>query len=571
MNKLEVVVVMLLPLLAQAAGPTRDTTADLILTNGHVLTMDPSQPAAEAVAIRDGRIVFVGSGKEATALRGTSTRTIDLAGRTLLPGLADAHVHPKEGEFLRRRLCDVRGFTVEEGLRKMKHCAGIAPPGDWVVGYGWYDLDNIGYDKLTRSELESLVPDRKMAVISRDHHTVWVNPRALASIGIQDDTSAPPGGEIIRDPVTRQPTGMLIDAAAAPVVEQIVHHSGYSAPIPDLLQSALQHLNSFGITSIVDAMADESVLRGYLELDRSGKLNTHVTVAMGVTPSNYRTEIPRIAQRRKSMQSGNVTVGFVKVFGDGNPEVGLASMLSRDGRTDSKSPGYYSDEQMHELLELAERQELPVFVHVIGDGAARQALDAIAAARQAHPQSRLRHTLTHLCWVDTADLPRFRQLGVIANLQEGWLAPSAYGGPPGYDYARSTAAGPIGPWLGGRVTPYRDIVDAGARIASGSDWFYTDENPWNDLEAGTTSMDPGGPNRQPMLPNYTVDVARLLAARTTGSAYQVGREADLGMIRTGYRADLVVVDRDPLTVAPQTLHDMRVDMTLFAGRVIFSR
>ena len=173
--------------------------------------------------------------------------------------------------------------------------------------------------------------------------------------------------------------------------------------------------------------------------------------------------------------------------------------------------------------------------------------------------------------LDTPALPRFRQLGVIANLQEGWLAPSAYGGPPGYDYARSTAAGPIGPWLGGRVTPYRDIVDAGARIASGSDWFYTDENPWNDLEAGTTSMDPGGPNRQPMLPNYTVDVARLLAARTTGSAYQVGREADLGMIRTGYRADLVVVDRDPLTVAPQTLHDMRVDMTLFAGRVIFSR
>jgi predicted amidohydrolase YtcJ len=566
-----VFVMLMLPILAQSGASKREQPADLILNNGHVSTQDPSQPSAEAVAVKGGRIVFVGTNADATAWRGRATKTIDLAGRTLLPGLSDAHVHPMDGEFLHRRLCDVRGITVEEGLRKMKHCAEIAPPGDWVIGYGWYDLDTIDYDKLTRAQLESLVPDRKMAVIARDHHTVWVNPRVLASLGIDKNTPTPPGGNIIRDPVTKQPTGMLIDAAIMPVIEQIVHHSNYSASIRDLLQSSLQHLNTFGITSIIDAKADEAILRAYLELDRAGKLNTRVVVAMGVTPTNFRTEIPLIAERRKSLQSTNVHVGFIKVFGDGNPEVGLASMLLRDGRPGSKSPGYYTDKQMHELLALAETYQLPVFVHVIGDGATRQALDAIEAARKAHPQSRLRHTLTHLCWVDEHDMPRFKQLGVIANLQEGWLAPSAFGGPPGYDYARSTAAGPIGPWLGGRTTPYRGIVDAGARIASGSVWFYTDENPWNNLEAGATSMDPGGSNRVPMLPNYTVDVPRLLAAKTSGAAYQVGREDDLGMIRTGYRADLVVVDRDPLAVSPQTLHDTRVDMTLFEGRVIYKR
>ncbi|MBS0614556.1 MAG: amidohydrolase, partial [Proteobacteria bacterium] len=533
------------------------------MTNGHVRTLNPSQPLAEAVAVKGDRIVYVGTNSGAEALRGPGTRMIDLGARTLLPGLADAHVHPLEGEFLHRRLCNVRGFSAEEGLRNLRHCAETAPAGDWVVGYGWYDLDNADFDTLTRAQLGSVAPERKVAVISRDHHTVWVNPRVLSSFGIDDNTPSPPGGEIIRDPMTHQPTGMLIDSAWAPVVDEIEHRSAYAAPAKDLLRSSLQHLNTFGITSIVDALADEDRLRAYIELDRAGELTARVTVAMPVSPANFRTEIPLIAERQRTLRSENVRVGFIKVFADGNPEVGLSSLLTHDGSSAGKTPGYYTDEQFRELVNLSEKFGVPIFVHVIGDGATRQALDAIENARRSRPKISLRHTLTHLCWVDTQDMPRFRRLGVIANLQEGWLAPAAFGGPPGYDYARSTAAGAIGPWLAGRVTPYRDIVDAGAAIASGSDWFYTDENPWSDLEAGATSMDPGGTNHQPMIPNYTVDVARLLAARTTGSAYQVGQEDDLGMIRPGYKADLVATDRDPLTVPAQTLHDMRVDFTVF--------
>lgn len=556
---------------ADPAAATGAAPADLILTHGQVRTLDPAQPLAEAVAVRDGRIVAVGSEASIAALRGRSTKTVDLAGRVLLPGLADAHVHAMEGEFLYHRLCDVRAFSVEEGLRKLRHCADTAPPGDWVVGYGWYDLDSPALDGLTRAQMDSVAPERNVAVISHDHHTVWANSRALAAVGIDDGTPSPSGGEIVRDLATHQATGMLIDAAQNRLVEQIEYHSTYSASVRDLSRSALEHLNALGITSIVDAFADDERLDAYAELERAGQLTARVTVAMPVTPANFRTEIPRIAARRDSLHGDNVRVGFIKVLSDGNPEVGLSSLLTHEGVPGARTPGYYSDDQVRELVELAEHYGLPVFVHVIGDGAARQMLDAIEAARKAHPGSRLRHTLTHLCWVDPTDLPRFRQLGVVANIQEGWLAPAAFGGPPGYDYARSTAAGPIGPWLAGRLMPYREIADAGATLAGGSDWFYTDENPWNDIEAGATSMDPGGSNRQPMLPNHTIDVSRLLAARTTGSAFQVGRESDLGVIRSGYRADLVVVDRDPLATPVQNLHEMRVDMTIVDGRVVFRR
>jgi predicted amidohydrolase YtcJ len=333
----------------------------------------------------------------------------------------------------------------------------------------------------------------------------------------------------------------------------------------------MSHLNSLGITSILDAFVDDDAAAAYCELDRAGQLNARVTLAMPVLPSNYRTEIPRIAGLRAKFHSAHVSLDYIKVLSDGNGEVGLASLLKHDGPPETASAGYYTDAQMRELVALAEKANLAIYVHVIGDGAVRQALDAIEEARKHKPKTTLRHTLTHLVWIADRDLPRLRRLGVIANIQEGWVAPSAFGGPPGYDYARSTAAGPLGPWLAGRVMPYRPLKDAGARLAGGSDWFYTDENPWNDIEAGATAKDPGGSNPQAMIPNYAIDVATLLQARTSGAAYQLYREREIGMIRPGMRADLVVTDLDPLTSALEEIHRTNVIMTLLDGKVVFRR
>jgi hypothetical protein len=544
---------------------------DLILTNGVIHTLDSAAPVARAVAVAQGQIVYVGDDAGALAMRTAKARLIDLQGKAVLPGLADAHLHPALGEFLNYRLCNARAFNLEDGFAKVRQCATTAPPGDWVVAYGWYDLDNPAFDTVTRAQLDALVPTRKLAIISKDLHTVWANSRTLAEFGIGRDTKSPAGGDIVRDPATGEPTGELIDAAGMAVWDRVQHHSPYSISTAELLEAAMAHLNSFGITSVFDAFADEDAATAYHALDTQGKLTARVSLASPVLPGNYRTQVAFIAAHRTAWQSSHVRLDYIKAFGDGNPEVGLSSILNHDGPPETATPGYYTDAQMHELVSIAESAGLSIYVHVIGDGAARQVLDAVAAARQATPVTERRHTLTHLCWVADADLPRFKAMNVIANIQEGWLAPAAFGGPSGYDYARSTAAGPIGPWLAGRLMPYRALRDAGARLASGSDWFYTEENPWFAMEAGMTSKDPGGANKQAMLPNYTLDFATLIAARTSGAAYQMYRENETGMIQVGKRADLIVVNQDPFTRAPEELHKTQVLMTFLDGKMIYQR
>jgi hypothetical protein len=545
--------------------------ADLVLTNAVVYTLDAAQQIAQTVAVSHGKIVYVGSDTGSRDWRGQKTQVMDLGGKALLPGLADAHVHAALGEFLNYRLCNVRALTLDEGFAKVKHCAAVAPPGDWVVGYGWYDLDNPEYDKVTRAQLDALVPGRKLAIISKDLHTLWANSKTLREFGIEHGTPTPAGGEIVRDPVTGEATGELIDSASFPVWHKIQWDSSYSVATTELLRSAMAHLNSLGITSVLDAFADDDAATAYHELDREGKLTMRVSLASPVLPGNYRTQIAHIAENRGKWQSPRVSLDFVKVFADGNEEVGLSSILNHDGPPETATPGYYTAAQMQELVAIAEEAGLSIFVHAIGDGAARQVLDAVEAARKVSPMTERRHTITHLCWVADADLPRFKALNVMANIQEGWLAPAAFGGPPGYDYARSTAAGPIGPWLAGRLMPYRALRDAGARLAAGSDWFYTEENPWITMEAGMTSKDPGGPNTQAMLPNDTLDLLTLLRARTTNAAYQMYREKVTGAIEVGKKADLIVVDQDPFHVAPEELHKTRVLMTFLDGTMIYQR
>lgn len=556
---------------ATAAGAPPAARADLILTDGVIHTMNPGQPTARALAVANGKIVYVGDDAGALAFRGAKTRVIDLQGKAALPGLADAHVHPALGEFLNYRLCNVRAFNLEDGFAKVRQCAAKAPPGDWAVGYGWYDLDSPDFDKVTRAQLDALAPGRKLAIISKDLHTIWANSKTLTEFGIGRDTKSPAGGEIMRDPATGEPTGELIDAAGMAVWARVQHQSTYAISTAELLKEAMAHLNSLGITSVFDAFADEDAASAYHALDTGGKLTARVSLGSPVLPGNYRERIPYVAAHRANWQSPRVRLDYIKVFGDGNEEVGLSSMLKHDGPPETATPGYYTDEQMHELVGLAESAGLSIYVHVIGDGAARQVLDAIAAAREGAPETERRHTLTHLCWVAESDMPRFKALNVIANIQEGWLAPAAFGGPAGYDYARSTASGPIGPWLAGRLMPYRALHDAGARLASGSDWFYTEENPWYAMEAGITSKDPGGANKQAMLPNYTLDFATLIAARTSGAAYQMYREHETGTLEIGKRGDVIVVSQDPFAINPEELHNTNVLMTFLDGAMIYQR
>jgi predicted amidohydrolase YtcJ len=541
-------------------------TADLILWNGVVYTVNDRQPWAQAVAVADGKIVYVGSNAKANAFAGPSTRVVDLQGKMLLPGIIDSHIHTAKGEFFNRRLCNVRSFTVEEGYSKLEQCAKTAPAGDWVAAFGWYFTDNPKLSDVTLARLDAIVPDRKLAVVSADNHTMWVNSKLMKEFSITRDTPDPQGGKIERDPNTREPTGVLLDVAAFRIISAMLTHSPYGGTTAELYRTAIPYLNTLGITSMLDPSIDDELEAGYRELDAEGKLTMRMSLAFKVFPDNYRTLIPRIAEKRAT-QSAHVRVDFVKVFADGNIEDNLANMLGEDGRP---GHGYYTQEQMNEIVRLVEKYGLSIYVHAIGDGAARQVLDAIAAARKVAPCPQCRHTITHLQWVSPSDIPRFKQLHVIANIQEDWLAPLSFGGPPGYDYARATAAGPVGPKIAWRMYPFRQLHEAGARISAGSDWFFTDENPWDDIEAGTTSRDPGASDEKAMLPDHALDLKTLVRARTLDAAYQMYNEKITGSIEVGKEADLVVIDQNIFNVPIELVHKTKVLMTFLAGRQLGS-
>lgn len=544
---------------------TQAFAADVVLKSGQVYTANPRQPWAQAVVIREGKFVFVGSDTQAGAFTGPGARIIDLRGKTVLPGIIDSHIHTSFGEFLLHRLCNVRSFSVEEGYAKLAACAKSAPPGDWVIAYGWYFTDNQRIGDVRLARLDGLVPDRKLAVVSADLHTMWVNSKTLRELKISRDTPDPAGGRIERDPRSGEPTGVLRDAAHNPVLDAVLHDSTYSASTADLFRTAVPYLNGLGITSIIDAMVDDDMEAAYHRLDTDDKLTLHVSLAFGVNPTNYRTEIPRIAAKR-AHQTPHTRVDFVKVFADGNIEDNLAGMLARNGHP--ATSGYYTQEQMNEVVQLAEQNGLNIFVHAIGDGAARQVLDAVAAARRSGPCPACRHTLTHLQWVDPVDIQRFKPLQVIANIQEGWLSPRAFGGPVGYDYVTATGSGPVGPQIAAQMLPYGALHAAGARLAGGSDWFFTNENPWADIEAGATSRDPGEAAQKAMMPTHVIDQKALIDARTIDAAYQMFSESRIGSVEVGKSADLVVIDRNVLKIPAQDIHRTQVLMTFFEGRQI---
>ena len=543
-------------------GRAAPRPADMVLLNGTVYTADRRHPWAQAVAVSNGKIVYVGSSTEAAAYTGPQTRVIDLKQATLLPGIIDSHIHPAQGEFYIRRACNVVSATVNELYSKIEACAKSAPAGEWVVAFGWTGTAD---ERITLAKLDALVPDRKLLVIAGDSHTGWVNSKLLRDFKITRDTPDPAGGSIEHDSRTREPSGVLHDAAAWPVINAAQTGSAYGGPARLLFDKALPYLNTLGITSILDALVTDEMEAGYHALDAAGKLTMNVSLAFMVTAENYRTEIPRIAAKR-AHQTPHTRVDFIKVFADGNIEDNLADMLPVTGHPDIATHGYYSQQQMNEVVRLAEQNGLSVFVHSIGDGAAREVLDAIAEARKRGPCPQCRHTITHLCWVSPADMPRFPQLHVLANIQEGWLAPRAFGGPAGYDYARDMAQGPLGAQVAMPMLPYRQLQRAGALLSAGSDWFFTDENPWHDMESGSTSRDPGAAGETPMLPDHTVDVESLLRASTINAAYQMYAEKRTGSIEVGKQADFAVIDRNILKVPVDDIHETRVLMTIFEGR-----
>jgi predicted amidohydrolase YtcJ len=542
-----------------AASLAAEPPADLVLRGGALYTMDAARSWAEAVAVRDGEIVFVGRDREVEGFVGPDTKVVPLDGHMVLPAFQDAHIHPIAGG-LQALACDLTGLgSAERYVEAVRDYARAHPEEPWIVGGGW-SMAAFGPGALARRGLlDAVVPDRPVYLESQDGHSAWVNSRALEIAGITRDTPDPKDGRIDRDPATGDAIGSLQEGATALVYAHVPPPT--AAQRLEGLRHAVKMLNGYGITAIQDAHAETADLKTYRELDGDGALSLRVVASLWWRRGRGEEQIPDLIAQRRQFSTGNVTAGTVKIMQDGVMENYTAVLLEPYLGMDTRGIPMVEPQALKGIVTKLDAEGFQVHFHAIGDGAIRHALDAIEAARARNGNLGRRHHISHLQLIDPADIPRFRPLGVIANFQPVWAFAD--------DYITELTIPFIGEERSRWLYPIASVQRSGAMVVFGSDWSVSTANPLHEIEVAVTRMGPLGETAEPFLPGERIELPVALAAFTINAAYVNGLERQTGSIETGKLADLIVLDRNLFEIDAAEISDARVTLTLFAGAPVY--
>ncbi|MGB5132852.1 MAG: amidohydrolase [Steroidobacteraceae bacterium] len=535
--------------------------ADLAFRNGAIYTVNGARSWAQALAIRDGRIVFVGTNKDLETHVGQATRVVDLKGRMLMPGFQDVHIHPISAGVEATR-CDLNGLTTaDQYVAKIKEYAETHPKEPWILGGGWL-MSAFGPGGVASRELiDSVVPDRPVMLSSTDGHTTWVNSKALEAAGITDETPDPPDGRIDRDPRTGRAIGTLQEGAGSLVSAKAPDNT------PEQLQAGLRYaiklLNGFGITGIQDASVDEPDLKAYQAVDQSGELSLHVVGSIWWERDQGLEQIDNIKRLSSTYTKGQVDARTVKIMQDGVIENYTAVVLEPyklPGKDKVYGIPMVDPEKLKTIVTTLDADGFQLHFHAIGDGAIREVLDAIEAARKANGDLGHRDHISHLEVIQPTDVPRFRELGVTANFQPLW----AFADPYITDLTLPFMGKERAQW----IYPIRSVLRSGAVVAFGSDWSVSSANPLEEIEVAVTRMGPFGETKTPFLPSERIDLPEAIAAFTINAAYVNRHEAETGSIEVGKLADLAILDRNLFDIAASEISDAKVLVTLFEGKTV---
>ncbi|MFD7732929.1 amidohydrolase [Kitasatospora phosalacinea] len=537
------------------------TTADLVFTGGPVHTVDPVRPYATSVAVSGGRITAVGH-DEVHDLIGPATEVVDLHGRLLIPGFQDAHVHPV-GAGVEMGQCDLSGATgPDEYAALIRAYADAHPDRPWITGGGW-SMESFPGGTPDRHLLDTLVPDRPVYLVNRDHHGAWTNTRALQLAGVDHRTPDPADGRIERDADGR-PTGTLQEGAMHLVADHVPPVTADEQLAALLRAQAVLH--GYGITAWQDALLGEHASTTdaapvYRRAATEGLLTARVRGALWWERGEGLAQIPELLRKREEFTVGRLNTHTVKIMQDGIAENGTAAMLAPyldacGCATGNSGLSFIEPRELTEIVTALDAEGFQVHFHALGDRAVREALDAVAAARRANGHRDNRHHLAHLQVVDPADVPRFRALGATANVQALWAAHE-----PQMDELTIPF---LGPGRAVRQYPFADLVHSGATLAAGSDWPVSSPDPIAALHTAVNRHQPGS-DRPVFLPEQRITLAAALAAYTAGSAH-VNHLDDTGTIAPGKLADLTVLDRDLFARPAEEIAHARVLQTFVAGR-----
>jgi predicted amidohydrolase YtcJ len=536
--------------------------ADLILADADIWCGDAARRWARALAIRGDRLVAVGSDDDVRDLCGSSTEIVSLAGKAIVPGFQDSHVHAAFGarNLLNVNLDDLG--TKDEYLTRIKAVADAESGLDWIVGGGWYGPVFATTNGPRKEDLDAIVPDRPVFVLNNDLHGAWANSRALEAAGISASSPDPWDGYVVRD-ADGSPTGCLQEGAAYTVLREVV-----APPSPErwktYLRRAQQELHALGITGWQDAWVEPGLLSAYRSLDDDGDLTMRVVTAMWWDRHHGMEQVDRFVEQRDRATGGHVHATTIKMMLDGCPESCTGSMLDpyegEFGVRHDRGIQFIEEGFLAQAFVALDAHGFQVHQHALGDRAIRSGLDAVEAARAANGWNDARHHMAHLQLPHPADVGRLRTLGVAANLQPYWAQPD-----PGIE---QLCVPRVGAERAARLYPIGEIHASGAVMAFGSDWPVSTPNPWPALEVAVTRQTPGDPDSPPLDAAQRIDLATGIAAYTSGSAW-INHDDEAGWLAVGKRADLAVLDRNPFDRSRGAIGDTRVEMTLAAGGVVF--
>ena len=542
--------------------------ADLVLTGASVEPIvRRAGPPPDAVAVSGGRIIAIGTMSDVEPLIGPRTRVLRLNGETLLPGFQDAHVHPVQGELTARR-CDLSGVTADRFQEAIRAYAVAHPERAWIEGAGWSVTDFP--DAAPRREaFDAMVPDRPAFLWSRDGHSAWVNTRAIELAGISAATTDPPGGVIVRD-ADGSAGGTLREGAISLVEQHIPPPSAEEHS--EALESVQQRLHALGITgwqdaSVYDSEACARQLTAYSQAAAAGTLEGRVVASLFWDPRHGVEQIDGFLEQAATARVGRLRADTVKIWVDGVIEGLTAAMLDpyldQSGHsTANLGMALVAPDVLREAVIALDRVGLQVHMHAIGDAAARSALDAIQAAREANGASDLRHHIAHIQLIHPDDLPRFGKLNVSANMQPIWAC---------HEPTMNDRTIPfIGPERTTWQYPFASLLRQGARLAAGSDWPVTSANPLLEIEVAVTRVSNEDRSGQPFLPNERLTLDQALAAFTIGSAFVSHLDAETGSLEAGKLADLALLDRNLRDPNGGPIGDSRVIATWVEGVEVYA-
>lgn len=566
--------------------------ADTVFRHGFVYTVDAADRVAQALAVRDGRIVYVGDDTGVAAFVGRRTQVVELGGRMLMPGLIDGHMHPQSGG-LRMLSCNLNyeALTVAQFQARIQACVDAdkgAGPDDWLKVINWFEqnMQPTGI-VLTHEALDGVKTTRPILVHSSFGHSDLLNARGLELAGITRDTVDPKDGVIVRD-AAGNPTGLLEDAAQG-LVDGLL-----PAPSPEVnlkaTQLALKAMREQGITTFLDAYTDIETMTAYTAVQKAGGLTArgHFAVLIdSVAGYDADTAVAEVLRQKAVFDQGVVgvapglTVDTAKLFLDGVYSApsytgvmiepyfeNKGTALSPDWRpgTNYGPPPYFSQAQLDETLIKLAAAGLNPHMHADGDGAVREGLNAVEAMRRVHPGEDIRPAIAHDEMVDPADYGRFAQVKALPVLSFQWEKPAVD--------LNATAAAYLGPVRFALAEPSRLLEIHGARIAFGSDWPVDALDEWLAMQVAVTRSAVGEdavtyPGRLGIDPGLSL--ASAVRAMTFGAAYSLRQEAVTGSLEVGKFADVIVLDRNLFEVPVETIRETQVVLTMVGGKVVYKR